>query len=268
MADAIPIDLIFVGPRLRQVTEDQVAAIADSIAEVGLLHPISVYERPVIQAGVSVPGYGLIAGLHRLEVAKRLGWETIPAHVVELSDLHRQIAECDENLCGTKLTPAERAIFTRRRKEAYEALHPETRNGVTGGGHNQLRQVGEAAPRFTADTAKRTGHSERSVQRDAARGERIHPEVIAQIQGTDLDNGVVLDRIAREPSKEAQLRAMREQQARQANRETDKIVAERRLDAAKEFLAARLDVTEMHTLGEMLAGICDTLSRALMREAA
>jgi hypothetical protein len=54
-----------------------------------------------------------------------------------------------------------------RRKELYVELHPETRNGATGGGHDQLRQVGEAAPRFTADTTAATGKSERAVQRDA-----------------------------------------------------------------------------------------------------
>jgi hypothetical protein len=52
----------------------------------------------------------------------------------------------------------------RRRKEAYESKHPETRNGATGGGHTQLRQLGEAADRFTVDTAKKTGQSERAVR--------------------------------------------------------------------------------------------------------
>jgi len=45
------------------------------------------------------------------------------------------------------------------RKEIYEALHPETKNGATGGGHNQLRQTGEAADRFSEATAKATGRS-------------------------------------------------------------------------------------------------------------
>lgn len=55
-------------------------------------------------------------------------------------------------------------MFTTRRKHAYEALHPETRNGATGNGRSELRQLGEAtraqgnasanlAPAFTADTA-------------------------------------------------------------------------------------------------------------------
>jgi hypothetical protein len=61
----------------------------------------------------------------------------------------------------------ERALFTRRRKEIYEAIHPETRNGQNQ--HTRVCQVGEgsASERFTADTASRTGRSERDVQRDA-----------------------------------------------------------------------------------------------------
>jgi hypothetical protein len=56
--------------------------------------------------------------------------------------------------------------------EAYGALHPETKNGAIGNGREKVRQVGEATPeRFTADTAKKTGQSERAVQGDAARGE-------------------------------------------------------------------------------------------------
>jgi len=35
------------------------------------------------------------------------------------------------------------------------------------------------AERFTSNTAKAIGQSERSVQRDAERGEKVIPEVIA-----------------------------------------------------------------------------------------
>jgi hypothetical protein len=69
---------------------------------------------------------------------------------------------------------AGRALFTQRRKDIYEALHPETRHGVIGNGREKSRQVGDSTPdRFTADTAARTGQSERKVQRDAQRGESV-----------------------------------------------------------------------------------------------
>ena len=72
------------------------------------------------------------------------------------------------------LTPSERALFTQRRKEAYEALHPETKAHVAQAvGMNRAignNVTANLAPTFTADTAARTGQSERSVQRDATRG--------------------------------------------------------------------------------------------------
>ena len=66
------------------------------------------------------------------------------------------IAECDENLCGTKLTAAERALFTRRRKEAHEALHPETK-----GGHAGAAAKWDASDKlsFASDPASKTGQA-------------------------------------------------------------------------------------------------------------
>jgi ParB family chromosome partitioning protein len=119
-----------------------------------------------------------------------------------LLQIWRGAEKGDENLCGTNLTAAERALFTRRRKLAYEAQNPETKHGATGGGHDQSRQVGDSAPRFTADTAAKTGQSERVVQRDATRGERVAPEVLTQIAGTKLDTGRTLDELASVPKDE------------------------------------------------------------------
>jgi hypothetical protein len=61
-----------------------------------------------------------------------------------------------------------------RRKDAYEALHPETKHGSP----SVSRQVGDTRERsgidrFTSDTAAKTGQSERAIQRDAERGEKI-----------------------------------------------------------------------------------------------
>ena len=205
----VAVALIDVVDRLRGAAPEQVANLATSMAEVGLLSPITVHAREIVRGGIAAPGFGLVAGLHRLEAARSLGWLEIDAHVVDLPDLRRQLAECDENLCGTKLTPSDRALFTRRRKEIYEALHPETRNGSSGAGRPKVRQLGEAADRFTADTAARTGRSERDVQRDATRGERIPAPLLAEVRGTALDKGTVLDRLARAEDAGAELARLR-----------------------------------------------------------
>lgn len=190
---SIRLDLINTSGRLRAADADQVAALAESMREVGLINPVTVWKTKIIADNIAVDGYGLVAGLHRIEAATALGWDEIEAHVVDLPDLKRQLAECDENLCGTKLSPAARARFTQRRKDIYIAIHPETRHG----GDRASCQVGDLKPeRFTADTAKKTGQSERAVQRDASRGERVSEDVLTQIAGTKLDTGKTLDELA------------------------------------------------------------------------
>lgn len=189
--------------RLRDLDPAQVSALAESIKEVGLLNPITVYQREIIRSGQPVNGYGLIAGAHRLEACKSLGWQEIPAVVVDLDDEDRIIAECDENLCGTNLGHADRAYLTHQRKIAYERLHPET---VHGGDRKSesSRKVCDSenhndAKRFTADTAEKTGKSERSIQFDAERGEKIVKEALGIVRGTKLDTGEFLDKLKKKP---------------------------------------------------------------------
>ena len=191
----VPIDTIKVGIRLRATNPRHVIALKESIHTIGLLHPISVFLSPNPDGKIR---WELIAGAHRLDACQSLGHRDIPVRVVAIGELQRQIAECDENLCGTKLTPVESALLTARRKWAYESLNPETRNGAVGNGRKKVRQIGEAT-RFTADTASRTGKSERGVQRDAERGNAIAPEILKEILHTNMDKGTVLDRLAATP---------------------------------------------------------------------
>lgn len=185
--------------RIRDADAKKVAAIAESIKEVGLLNPITVFRRDIIRAGQDVAGFGLIAGMHRLNAVQSLGWAEVDAVVLDLNEQQRVIAECDENLCVSELSPSDRALFTAKRKEAYIALHPETALGTNQ--HSRVRQLGEGSDtaRFTAETAAATGKSERVVQRDAGRGENIDPTALAMVRGTHLDKGTFLDMLAKAP---------------------------------------------------------------------
>jgi ParB family chromosome partitioning protein len=66
----VRLDDIKVGERSRKDMGD-IKALAESIKEVGLLHPI-----------VISPEKTLIAGQRRLEAVKLLGWQEVPARVV------------------------------------------------------------------------------------------------------------------------------------------------------------------------------------------
>lgn len=199
----LPIADVFARADARATDRDAVAALADSITELGLLVPIRVR--------VVNSKFEIIAGIHRVEACRLLDLSEIPAEVVDDDDIHAELAMIDENLCRAELSPSDRARQTARRKEIYEALHPETRREATlkQGDHLPSRQVGETE-RFTADTAKATGSSERTVQRDAERGEKVIDEVLDLIRGTKLDTGTYLDQLKKLPPHEQIAKARRD----------------------------------------------------------
>jgi len=65
-----PISSIKIGKRFRKDLGD-IDALARSIKEVGLLHPI-----------VITPNAELLAGQRRLEACRRLGWQKIPVRLI------------------------------------------------------------------------------------------------------------------------------------------------------------------------------------------
>ena len=191
----IPINEITVPPdRLRALNKETVASLVASFREIKLQHPITVRLQD--------KKWILIAGWHRLEAAKRCGWKTIMAMPkTDVDDDHAKLMEIDENLARAELSPAERALHIDKRKKLYEKLHPQTKHGGNrkSPGEKSSRQNGNLK-RFTEDTAGKTGQSERSVQRDAARGENV--KVLPDIVGTSLDKGAELDALAELPEAE------------------------------------------------------------------
>lgn len=270
---SIPIAEIDISDRLRAADDVQVESIKDSILEVGLLNPITVND---------VDGrFHLVAGLHRVEAYKRLGHDEIPAIILELSDLEAVIAECDENLRRAELSIAERATFTAKRKDAYEAIHPEARHGTP----DVSRQVGDTgeraiAERFTAATAKATGQSERSVQRDAERGEKVIPEALEMIRGTRLDTGTYIDKIKNLSPNDQVTAIRRDLVERPQGGIAGRYQTEARPDpvmAAEQFLSLADKITDLSvddlvgsgrlraSVGQRASGLIDHLSDVMER---
>ena len=187
---SIPIEKIRHRPDARLRSDVALEFLAESIKAIGLLQPIRVRRIG--------DGYEVVAGSHRLQACELLDHTEIACLVTEDDDLSAELAMIDENLMRAELSPAQRATQTARRKAIYEELHPQTRRESTLMRGTELPscQVGETgATRFTMETAAALGKSERAVQRDAERGERIIPEVMTMIQGTKLDTGSYMDRI-------------------------------------------------------------------------
>ena len=89
---------VVIGERHRKDMGD-LDGLARSISEIGLLHPVVV-----------TPDNRLIAGQRRLEACRRLGWDCIPATVVDLENL--AIGERDENMVRKDFTPSEAVAVT------------------------------------------------------------------------------------------------------------------------------------------------------------
>ena len=100
-------------PGRREAMPEDIQRLSESVAEVGMMNPITVDAD-----------YTLVAGLHRLEAAKRLGWTEVECTVCGLDRLHAELAEIDENVIRTGLSDLELSELLARRKKIYETLHP------------------------------------------------------------------------------------------------------------------------------------------------
>ena len=226
--------------RARGLDPAAVERLAESMGRLGLQTPITVRddgEWPV-----------LVAGLHRLKAAERLGWDKIEAIYLEGDEQDARLWEISENLHRCDLSAVERAehIDEWRRltvAKGGQVVHPS-------GGQQPL-------DRGHTKTAEALGVSRETVRRAsviAALPEEVREQAKAERWSQERLLNVARDQDAVE--------------ARRRNREADRLIAEQRLADAVEWLANRLNASELHQLGEMLAGVAPPLSKALMREAA
>jgi N6-adenosine-specific RNA methylase IME4/ParB-like chromosome segregation protein Spo0J len=114
LAPSLPIDSIIVGERHRRDLGD-IAALAESIAEVGLLQPIAV----------TFDGH-LIAGERRLRAVEMLGWKTIPYTPIPINLDQIVRGEFAENTCRKDFTLSE-AVAIKRALEPLERARAKER---------------------------------------------------------------------------------------------------------------------------------------------
>lgn len=177
----------------RPTIPDTVNALAGSLAEVGLIQPITVRHAPVYEGGVLVDGYRVVAGNHRVAAARALGWESIEAFILPEEDRwQEEMSEIDENLIRAELTAAQRASAIRRRKELWEQRHGEQTDN-SGTSCPTIPERGPGRPKeFASDTAERTGQSKKDINRHVSRADALGDDLEA-VTGTSLDKGVELD---------------------------------------------------------------------------
>ena len=126
------------------VTDNEdMAKIVESIGKVGTITPLLA--RPLPDGG-----YELISGHRRLEACRKLGLDTIPVIIREMTDDEAMIAMVDANLQREHILPSEKAFAYKMKLEAIK------HQGVTS------RQV--VGKRESADDVS-SSESRRTVQR-------------------------------------------------------------------------------------------------------
>ena len=196
----IKISEIKINPGRRDTQQRNVEELARSIAAVGLMNPITVTQDNT-----------LIAGLHRLEAAKLLGWTEIECTVSDADGLQAELAEIDENFVRAGLSHRELGDLLLRRKELYEAIHPETRQGQRNGqtAKNDKLTVLAAKP-FSEDTADKLGISKRTVERLVQTAANLTPEAKKTIRdaGDKITKGDALKISRLPPDQQAEAAAV------------------------------------------------------------
>lgn len=165
--------------RLRPVSEAGVQSLIASIEVLGVIKDAIHVRKKRRATGETLV---LMAGGHRLEAAKRLGWETIPARVwADVSDDFARLMEIDDNLSGADLSNLELSVFLAERKRVYERLHPETKAGVAGARakHGTATEIIS----FADSVAEKRELSARHIRNLIQIGNALSPREVAELAG-------------------------------------------------------------------------------------
>lgn len=157
---------IEIGERHRALSNDAVKRLAESMADIGLRHPISVriVEEMMVDGHLTAGVPVLVAGAHRLAAAKLLGWDKIDCIEVEGDEIAAELWEIAENLHRLDLTKEQRDAHIRRYAEllAVKAEIPVPQNAALEIGYGKPPPRPKGVPRQIAEA---TGLSVDTVRR-------------------------------------------------------------------------------------------------------
>jgi ParB family chromosome partitioning protein len=154
----IPVSAIRPNPQQprEHFDEESMAALAESIREVGVLQPV------LVRAGGD--GFELIAGERRWRAARRIGLQTIPGIVRTADDASMLQQAIVENVQREELNPLEEAAAYQQLIEDFSLTHDDVasrvgRSRTTITNTLRLLQLPPAIQRYVKDGSLRMGHA-------------------------------------------------------------------------------------------------------------
>ena len=240
----VPVDAVRVVGMRRALNTDKVRALKASIGQIGLRTPITVQKQQ--------DELILLAGLHRVEAARQLGWKTIPCFLME-GDEEVLPWRIIENLHRAELTALERAEHIEEIRALIQIRARGEQLAPPGG-----QQPSDVGINKTAEALGLTREEIRRAKEIASMA--VEAKAEARKLGLD-DNQSSLLKIARLPTSEAQLSALREvdERTRQPRVRRAHAVPATRTD---EKAAARTETLQSHAADTAEASKSGAIDRA------
>jgi ParB family chromosome partitioning protein len=196
---SVPVDMVSVCEGRRACDAEQVRMIANSIKKVGLIHPITVTKQ------ASKLGFvNLVAGRHRLEAMKLLGWTHIDAIIVGPDLTKNRLREIAENLFRNELSVLERAELVAE----WTTLSGQ-----------KVVQVAQPGGRQPKDQGISKAANELNLTREEVRRSKLVAGIFEEAKEAAKveqisDNQKALLEVAKQPTAEAQVEKVYELAAR------------------------------------------------------
>ena len=203
LVKSVSVDAVKVVGTRRPLNDERVHALEASIQQIGLKTPITV--RKLNDELI------LVAGLHRLDAARRLQWKTIPCFTIEGDETESRLWKIAENLYRAELTVLERAEHI----DELRALILQKAKAKVG---QVAPPRGGAQPKDAGinRTAEALGFTREEIRRSMEiSGISAEAKAEARKLGLDDNQGALL-RISRLPTSEVQLLALKQIDERRA----------------------------------------------------
>jgi ParB family chromosome partitioning protein len=183
----------------RNIDYAKVSELAESIKIVGLINPITVGKDNT-----------LIAGAHRLEACRHLGFDKIECVVLDCDELRTELAEIDENLIRNDLDAISIGELAIRRDDILDALELRAKAGQ---GRPAKNGAGTAPLKTTESIAKESGISGRTLQENKQLAKNLVPEAKEAVRQKALPKSAALEIARLKPEKQREIVAKKDKKA-------------------------------------------------------
>jgi len=157
-----------------EISHESIIDLAQSIARLGLLNPISV-----CRCG---DGFVVVAGHRRFAAVESLGWERIPAIILEGSESQKREAVFAENFFRENVTPVEQACAIKDAIESGNATIEQVASGFSRSTHWVRAQIAMLEwPDDCIDALQSGSMSVSAVQNLAIVNEQTYREYLVRL---------------------------------------------------------------------------------------